>query len=79
MASVGRVSTSGAGSTQTEILVGPGAQVPNPLVLSARAPQFDWSSGSSNVTQLDLDPQAGTIRCVWRGVNGILRDQTLSL
>lgn len=79
MASIGRVSTSGAGSTQTEILVGPGAQVPNPLVLSARAPQFDWSSGSSNVTQLDLDPQAGTIRCVWRGVNGILRDQTLSL
>lgn len=79
MASVGRVSTTGVGSAQTEILVGPGAQVPNPLVLSARAPQFDWASGSSNVTQLELDPQAGTVRCVWRGANGVLRDQTLSL
>ncbi len=79
LASVGRVSTSGVGSTQTEILVGPGAQVANPLVLSVRPPQFDWSSGSSNVTQLDLDPQAGTIRCVWRGTSGVLRDQTLSL
>lgn len=79
MASVGRVSTSGAGASQTEILVGPGAQTGNPLAASARAPQFDWSSSSSNTTILDLDPVAGTIRCVWRGANGVLRDQTLSL
>jgi alkaline phosphatase D len=79
MASVGRVSNSGAGATQTEILVGPGAQVGNPLALSARAPQFDWASSTSNTTLLDLDPAAGTIRCVWRGANGVLRDQTLSL
>jgi alkaline phosphatase D len=79
LASVGRVSPAGVGSAQTEILVGPGAQVANPLVLSVRPPQFDWSSGSSNVTQLDLDPQAGTIRCVWRGTSGVLREQTLNL
>ncbi len=79
MASVGRVSTAGAGATQTEILVGPGAQVGNPLVLAARGPQFDWSTGTSNTTLLDLDPAAGTIRCVWRGANGVLREQTLTL
>lgn len=79
MASVGRVSTAGAGSTQVEILVGPGAQTPNPVAFFAAAPQFDWATGASNLTTLDLDPAAGTIRCQWRGASSVLRDQTLRL
>ena len=79
MASVGRVSTAGAGSTQVEILVGPGAQTPNPVAIFAAAPQFDWATGASNLTTLDLDPTAGTIRCQWRGASSVLRDQTLRL
>jgi len=51
----------------------------NPLVLAARGPQFDGSTGTSNTTLLDLDPAAGTIRCVWRRANGVLREQTLTL
>ncbi len=57
-----RVSPSGVGSTQTEVLVGAGAQSANPLAWSLAAPQFDWKSSTTNYTTLTLDPAAGSIK-----------------
>jgi len=64
-ASIGRVSGSGFGSTQTEILVGPGAQTGNPASFLLRGPQFDWSSMTNNYTTMELDPARSLIRVQW--------------
>lgn len=79
LASVGRVALSGLGSTQTEILVGPGAQFGNPLELQLLKPQFSWASSESNTTLLELNPQTGVVTCQWIGQDKVLREQALAL
>lgn len=65
LASSQRVSTSGPGSTQNEILVGPGAQFGNPLGLTLGGEQFDFGSTTNNFTALELLPAMGRIRAHW--------------
>jgi alkaline phosphatase D len=65
LACAGRVSRSGPGSTAIEVLVGPGAQVPNGALAYPAPPQFDWSSGTNNFAELDLDPASGDARIAW--------------
>ena len=64
-ASIGRVSSSGVGSTQTEVLAGPGAQTGNPAAFLCRPPQFDWAAMTNNYTTLELDPMDRLIRVQW--------------
>ena len=64
LASMGRVSTSGPGATQSEVLVGPGAQNGNLLAATLGGPQFDWATSSDNYAMLELDPARALIR-VW--------------
>jgi alkaline phosphatase D len=66
----GRVALSGPGANATEILVGPGAQVPNPSPSYPDAPQFDWSSGVNNYTELALDPNTGIAKATWLDAGG---------
>ena len=56
LAFISRVSTSGPGSTQREVLAGPGGQSSNPLLSSLTAPQFSYKTGTNNYTTLQLDP-----------------------
>jgi alkaline phosphatase D len=65
LACAGRVSRSGPGEKAIEVLVGPGAQVPNAALVYPSAPQFDWSSGTNNFAELDLDPSSGDARITW--------------
>jgi alkaline phosphatase D len=65
LASAGRVSTSGPGQGAIEVLVGPGAQVPNAAPFYPSPPQFDWSSGTNNYAELVLDPNSGDARIAW--------------
>lgn len=54
--SYGRVSTSGAGSTQMEVLAGPGAQNPNRLGEPLRAySQFDWIHFKNSYITVNCD------------------------
>ncbi len=62
LGSMGRVSTSGPGSMQLEILAGPGAQTGNPLALTLGEPQFDWATSTNNYTALELDPAVPMLR-----------------
>lgn len=80
LASAQRLAPSGLGSTQREILVGPGAQSGNVLAGTLGPPQFDFGSTTNNYTVLELDPGAGTVRCVWvRGDGSTLEDRTYTL
>jgi alkaline phosphatase D len=65
LASAGRVSASGPGKDAIEVLVGPGAQLPNAAPFYPSAPQFDWSSGTNNFAELELDPRSGEARIAW--------------
>lgn len=62
-ASAGRVAASGAGSTQLEVLAGPGAVGDvNPLWSTFGKPQWDFTSGTANFLLLQLDPDTATVR-----------------
>ncbi|HEY5920350.1 MAG TPA: alkaline phosphatase D family protein [Kofleriaceae bacterium] len=56
LAFISHVSPSGVGSTQREVLAGPGGQSANPLLSSLLAPQFSYKTGTNNYTTLQLDP-----------------------
>lgn len=78
----GRLAASGPGSTQLEVLAGPGAQVPNPLsaALRSRPMQFDWASGVNNYLVLHLDPAGRTVRTVHHDrSDAIIADHTYTL
>lgn len=67
-ASVGRVSLEGVGSTQTEILAGPGAQFPNFIGQSLKGQaQFDWVSTRNNYATLTFDPFKNHIKLCYFG------------
>jgi alkaline phosphatase D len=61
LAFISNVSPSGAGATQREVLVGPGAQSANPLVPTLNPPQFSFATGTNNYTVLELDPVTGAV------------------
>ncbi len=61
LGSVGRVAKSGLGSTQHEILCGPGAQRGNPLVYTMGNEQWPFATGTSNITIFRLDPRLGRV------------------
>ena len=60
-----RVSTSGPGATQVEILAGPGAQSANLLARFLGGDQFDFATGDNNYTRIELDPATGAARIWW--------------
>lgn len=60
-----RVSTSGAGSSATEVLVGPGAQTANPAHFALLGGQFDFTSGKNCYSTLALDPTTGEVTVSW--------------
>ena len=64
MASMGRVSPSGVGASQIEVLVGPGNNNPNVLAATLGGPQFDWATSSNNYAVLELDPATAEVR-IW--------------
>ncbi len=61
LAYISHVAKTGVGSTQREVLVGPGGQSANALVWSLGAPQFSFKSGTNNYTTLKLDPTAKAV------------------
>jgi alkaline phosphatase D len=69
--SIGRVSRSGFGSQAVEVLVGPGAQDPNPIwgTLVDDA-QFDFTTGTNNYAVFDLDPASHTAVVTFHDRNG---------
>ncbi len=80
LASMGRVSASGPGATQLEVLAGPGAQSANPLANALNAPQWDWSSGTNNTTRLSLNPMTRTVTVTYvdgSGTNIAQRNYTV--
>jgi alkaline phosphatase D len=70
LASAQRVASSGPGSAQIEVLVGPGAQSGNPLAASITSAQFDFATGTNNYTLLDLDPALTRVRASWVDASG---------
>lgn len=79
-ASVGRVSPHGSpGCRQTEILAGPGAQIPNYLAAALNgSPQFDWASVRNNYVTLKLDPGRYQLKLVYHGGSEDPRKTNLS-
>lgn len=70
LASAQRVSGSGAGSTQIEILAGPGAQSGNILAATLGGAQFDFATSENNYTVIELDPATGRARVWWIDADG---------
>lgn len=72
LASVQRVEGSGKWSGLLEALMGPGDQSSNPLWTTLPTTQFDFRSGTSNVTIFEADPSATppTIRIEYVAGNG---------
>ena len=68
LAFISKVSASGPGATQREVLVGPGGQTTNPLFTTLFAPQFQYTTGTNNMTTLRFDPGARTVTVTY--VNG---------
>lgn len=70
LACAGRVSASGLGAKTTEVLVGPGNQVVNPLDVFLTAPQWDLAHRQKNYAAFHLDPTSRSVRVVYHGVDG---------
>jgi alkaline phosphatase D len=78
LGSVGRVAEEGLGSSQWEILCGPGAQRGNPLVYTMNDTQWPFATATSNMTFFHLEPSTG--RAVVQHVAGdgeMLNETTL--
>jgi len=61
LGAIGRVDTSGPGSTQLEVVASPAAQVGNPLSVNLVAPQWDWAITKDSYTVLDFVPGLGQV------------------
>lgn len=72
LAFISKVSSSGVGANQREVLVGPGAQSSNPLEASLFAPQFSFKTGKNNYTTLKLDPAAGSVTVGYHDATGTM-------
>jgi alkaline phosphatase D len=71
LAFISKVSTSGPGSTQREVLAGPGSQSSNPLLPSLTAPQFAYKTGTNNYTTLKLDPVGKSVTVGYHDKEGV--------
>jgi alkaline phosphatase D len=71
LAFISNVATSGPGSTQREVLAGPGSQSSNPLLSSLTAPQFSYKTGTNNYTTLKLDPVGKSITVGYHDAEGV--------
>jgi hypothetical protein len=65
LAFISNVATSGPGSSQREVLAGPGAQEPNALLPSLTGSQFAFKTGTNNYTTLRFDPATGEVRVAY--------------
>jgi alkaline phosphatase D len=72
LAFISKVSTSGPGSTQREVLAGPGAQSANALLSTLTAPQFSFKTGTNNYTTLKLDPVARSVTVGYHDADGMM-------
>lgn len=80
LASMGRIATSGPGASAIEVLVGPGAQIPNPGYTTLRAPQFDWASGTNNYATMSFDPSTRTVTLrYYDGGGGMFAERSYTL
>ncbi len=61
LAFISHVAQSGPGSTQREVLCGPGGANANSLLFTLDPPQFSFASGTNNYTTLRFDPIANTV------------------
>jgi len=78
--SLGRVGGSGdRGENQWEVLVGPGAQVSNPLHSALTGSRWPYAGGTNNFTELRFDPSAGEIRVRFiDGGGGVIADESIA-
>lgn len=72
LAFISHVSTSGPGSTQREVLAGPGAQSSNALLSTLTAPQFSFKTGTNNYTTLKLDPVGRSVTVGYHDADGTM-------
>jgi alkaline phosphatase D len=72
LAFISHVSTTGPGSTQREVLAGPGAQSSNVLLSSLSAPQFSYKTGTNNYTTLKLDPVGRSVTVGYHDAGGTM-------
>ena len=80
LASMGRVSQQGPGSSAIEVLVGPGGRLPNASPSYPAPPQFDWATGINNYATLALDPATVSVEVKYFDGNGrVLTQKTYSL
>ena len=72
LGSAGAIEKSGPGAALNEVLVGPGAQIPSPLVSTLGAPQFQFATGAYNYVLFDADPIAtpATLGVTFVGASG---------
>jgi len=72
LAFISHVSPSGVGANQREVLVGPGAQSPNPLTSTLTAPQFSFATGTNNYTTFQLDPIGKSVTVRYYDADGTM-------
>jgi alkaline phosphatase D len=72
LAFISKVSTSGPGANQREVLAGPGSQSSNPLLPTLTAPQFAYKTGTNNFTTLKLDPVGRSVTVGYHGADGAM-------
>ena len=72
LAFISKVSTSGPGANQREVLAGPGGQGSNPLLSSLFAPQFSYKTGTNNYTTLKLDPVGRSVTVGYHDASGTM-------
>ena len=71
LASMGRLTGEGPGSTIPEFLVGPAEHFPNPLSLILPATRnIDWALSVNNYATFTLDPMTGEVDVVYYGSAG---------
>lgn len=72
LAFISKVSSSGPGANQREVLAGPGSQSSNPLESSLFAPQFSYKTGTNNYTTLKLDPVGRSVTVGYHDADGTM-------
>lgn len=68
---LGRVSHKGPGSRQLEVMVGPAAQITNPLWPTIIGPQWDYVGGYNNTAAIGLDPQRMEVSVTFLDRHGV--------
>lgn len=65
LGAMAHVAKDGLGSAQREIIAGPAAQLPNPLVYTLTGAQFPFATAANNFVAVTLDPQARSVAAAW--------------